>query len=155
MNHTGPSPAKDLTGARRAWMGTLARARPEALAALLPLPLPDHHDLRAPETGTMMVQGRIGGSGAPFSLGEVTVTRATLHLADGTTGHALVQGRDRTHARHAALVDALMQTDAAERIRETVLTPLTEAEAARRQGRAAKAAATRVEFFTLVRGDDK
>lgn len=149
------SPDTNLTETRRSWMGLLARARPEALAALMPAPLPLHRDLRAPEIGTMMVRGRIGGAGAPFSLGEITVTRATLHLEDGSTGHALVQGRDRAHARRAALVDALMQTDAAARIRETILTPLTEAEVARRQGRAAKAAATRVEFFTLVRGEGK
>ncbi len=140
---------------RQAWMGLLARARPAALAALMPAPLPDHQDLRAPETGTMMVQGRTGGSGAPFSLGEVTVTRAALQLPDGTAGHALVQGRDRAHARRAALIDALMQTAAAGAVRETVLAPLAETETARRAGRAAKAAATRVEFFTLVRGEDK
>ena len=100
-------------------------------------------------------EGRIGGSGAPFSLGEVTVTRAALRLTDGTTGHALVQGRDRAHARRAALIDALMQTALAPQIRTRVLDPLLQAETTRRTTRAAKAAATKVEFFTLVRGEDK
>ena len=143
------------TAERQAWMGLLARSGPDMLAALLPAPLPEHQDLRAPETGTMMVEGRTGGSGAPFSLGEVTVTRAALRLTDGTTGHALVQGRDRAHARRAALVDALMQTALAPQIRIRVLDPLLQVEITRRTTRAAKAAATKVEFFTLVRGEDK
>ncbi|NPD14100.1 phosphonate C-P lyase system protein PhnG [Xinfangfangia sp. D13-10-4-6] len=152
---TETSPPGFTTDERRTWMGLLARSRPDSLANLLPEPLPEHQDLRAPEVGTMMVQGRTDASGAPFSLGEITVTRATLHLPCGTTGHALVQGRDRAHARRAALIDALMQTPEASRIRERILTPLTKAETDRRQARAAKAAATRVEFFTLVRGEDK
>jgi alpha-D-ribose 1-methylphosphonate 5-triphosphate synthase subunit PhnG len=74
--------------------------------------------------------------------------------AEAAVGHAHVQGRDRAHARRAALVDALMQTQQAEAVRAAVLTPLAEAEAARRATRAAKAAATKVEFFTMVRGED-
>ncbi len=136
-------------------MGILARARPELLAGLFPAPHPEHHDLRAPEIGTMMVEGRTGGSGAPFSLGEITVTRAALQLADGHIGHAVIRGRDRAHARRAALIDALLQSGAASQIRETVLAPLVAAETALREARASKAAATRVEFFTMVRGDDK
>ena len=141
---TSPDPA------RRTRMGLLATAPPERLAALLP-ELPAHEILRAPETGTMMVQGRVGGTGAPFNLGEVTVTRASVRLAGGAVGHAMVQGRDQAHATRAALVDALAQTgDGA----EAILAPLrTEAEA-RAQARAARAAATRVEFFTLLRGED-
>ncbi|WP_225027758.1 phosphonate C-P lyase system protein PhnG [Xinfangfangia pollutisoli] len=140
---------------RRAWMGLLARARPERLAALLPAPLPAHADLRAPEIGAVMVRGRVSASGAPFNLGEMTVTRCALRLTDcGTVGHAYVQGRDRDHARRAALVDALMQTGRAAALRAQVLDPLAAEEAAARGLRAAKAAATRVEFFTLVRGED-
>lgn len=134
-------------------MSLLARAPADRLAALVP-DLPDHALLRAPEIGSVMVQGRIAGTGAPFNLGEMTVTRCSLRLTDGTVGHAYVQGRDRTHALRAAAVDALMQTDAAPALRPALDTLATE-EATRRTTRAAKAAATKVDFFTMVRGEDK
>ena len=101
-----------------------------------------------------MVRGRAGGTGAPFNIGEMTVTRCALRLEDGTVGHAYVQGRDKAHAERAALVDALMQTKAAPRIEASVLRPLADEAGAARTARAARAAATRVEFFTMVRGED-
>lgn len=143
------------TNPRRDLMGLLARARPDALAALCAaLPEPTFTWLRPPETGLVMVQGRVGGEGGPFNLGEMTVTRCVLRLDRGTVGHASVQGRDKAHARRAAWVDALWQEDPAG-IEAAILAPLSAAETARRTMRAAKAAATRVEFFTLVRGEDK
>ncbi|MGY6635138.1 MAG: phosphonate C-P lyase system protein PhnG [Alkalilacustris sp.] len=141
--------------ARQAWMGLVARASASELAALRGEldPVPAFQWLRPPETGTVMVRGRAGATGAPFNLGEMTVTRASLRLACGAVGHAWVQGRDRTKAEAAALVDALMQTDAAARVRARVLEPLATTEAAARATRAGKAAATQVEFFTMMRGD--
>lgn len=139
---------------RKTWMGLLARADAARLAQLLP-DLPDHAMLRPPEIGAVMVQGRAGGTGAPFNLGEMTVTRCALRLASGAVGHAHVQGRDKAHATRAAVVDALMQTDQASAMRLQVLVPLQTEETARRSNRAAKAAATKVEFFTLVRGEDQ
>lgn len=142
------------TADRRAWMGLLARAEPARLAALLGADLPEHVVLRAPEIGAVMVRGRVGGAGDAFNLGEMTVTRCSLRLASGVVGHAYVQGRDRDHARQAALVDALMQTGRAAEIEARVLAPLAAEETARRSARAARAAATKVEFFTMVRGED-
>ncbi len=142
------------TAARQGWMGLLARAKPERLAALFP-DLPSHALLRPPEVGAVMVQGRMGGSGQPFHLGEMTVTRCSLRLTEGAVGHAHVQGRDKAHATRAAALDALLQTDQAPALSAAVLAPLQAEEAARRSGRATKAAATRVEFFTLVRGEDQ
>ncbi|MEN9409801.1 MAG: phosphonate lyase system protein PhnG [Pseudomonadota bacterium] len=149
-----PIPDTDTT-ARRDWLSLLSRAPADRLAALFPDPLPDHALLRAPEIGSVMVRGRTGGTGAPFNLGEMTVTRCSLRLADGTVGHAYVQGRDRSHALRAATLDALMQTDAAPDLRRRCLDPLAQEETARRAARAAKAAATKVDFFTMVRGEDK
>lgn len=140
--------------ARKGWMATLAKAAPARLAALMP-DLPAHDVLRAPETGAVMVRGRAGGTGAAFNLGEMTVTRCSVRLGCGTVGHAWVQGRDKAHARRAALGDALMQTAEAARLQDDVLTPLTDEAVQARAARAAKAAATRVEFFTLVRGEDQ
>ena len=141
---------------RRDWMGLMARAPAEVLDRLwqgLGL-TPAYRWLRAPEVGGVMVQGRMGGTGAPFNLGEMTVTRCALALDDGAVGHAYVQGRDKRQAEQAALVDALMQGAAAARVRAAVLEPLAAEMQARAATRAAKAAATKVEFFTLVRGDD-
>lgn len=139
--------------ARKALLGLVARAPAARLAALLP-DLPPHDWLRAPEVGAVMVRGRTGATGAPFNLGEMTVTRCALRLADGTVGHGYVQGRDKAHATRAALIDALMQGDEAGRIEAEVLTPLRAEEQSRRLARAEKAAATKVEFFTMVRGED-
>lgn len=136
-------------------MGLLATAPTDQLRLHLSRlgPEPESTWLRPPETGTVMLRGRIGGTGAPFNLGEMTVTRCVLRLQDGTVGHAHVQGRDKSHARRAALVDALWQADP-QGIDAAILAPLRgEAEAVRR-ARAARAAATRVDFFTLVRGED-
>lgn len=141
---------------RQAWMGLCARAPVGRLVALLDTlgPRPGFAWLRRPEVGTVMLRGRMGATGGPFNLGEMTATRCALRLADGTVGHGWVQGRDRAGAEAAALVDALMQTAAAERVREGVLGPLAAEAEGQRRLRAEKAAATRVEFFTLVRGED-
>ncbi|KFE34227.1 phosphonate C-P lyase system protein PhnG [Thioclava atlantica] len=138
--------------ARRARMGLLARARPSRLAALYP-ELPAHEVLRAPECGAVMVRGRVGASGGPFNLGEMTVTRCSLRLPDGTVGHAYVQGRDKDHALRAAAIDAL--SEAGQGDVAPVFEALRAEEAERRRTRAEKAAATKVEFFTMVRGEDQ
>ncbi len=138
------------------WIGLLARSDPPALAALFgvvgDLPAPDW--LRAPETGSVMVQGRAGGTGAAFNLGEVTVTRCVLRHG-AVEGHAVVQGRDAGHATRAAWIDAMLQTDRADALRRDVIEPLAAAERARRDVRARKAEATRVAFETMARGEDR
>ncbi|MGR3527514.1 MAG: phosphonate C-P lyase system protein PhnG [Paracoccaceae bacterium] len=141
---------------RKDWMGLLARAPVDLLDRLWRgvNMAPAFRWLRAPEVGGVMVQGRAGGTGAPFNLGEMTVTRCALVLEDGAVGHAYVQGRDKRQAEQAALVDALMQGPEAGHLRAAVLEPLLAEVQARAGLRAAKAAATKVEFFTLVRGDD-
>lgn len=102
-----------------------------------------------------MVQGRFGGAGAAFNLGEMTVTRCSVRLADGAVGHAWVQGRDKGHAVRAAVVDALMQTGSAAEVADRILAPLAAEAQAERARRTQKAAETKVEFFTLVRGEDQ
>ena len=141
---------------RRAWMGLLAKAPEGRVAALLDAAQarPGFAWLRAPEIGSAMVRGRAGATGAPFNLGEITVTRCALTLEDGTVGHAYLRGRRKADAEAAALVDALMQGPAAHRLRRAVLAPLEREAAEAHARRAARAAATRVEFFTMMRGDD-
>lgn len=148
----------EITGAaaRKQWMGLLAKAPAQRLAELWDAAgfAPDHSFLRAPEQGAVMVRARAGGTGAPFNLGEITVTRCAAKLADGTVGHGYVQGRDKAKAITAALIDAMMQTDQAPSVRRAVLSPLSHEAQERADRRAAKAAATKVEFFTLARGED-
>lgn len=148
--------ALDINTERKAWMGLLAKAPAGRVGTLLDAAMdrPVFEWLRAPEIGSAMVRGRAGGTGAPFNLGEITVTRCALTLGDGAVGHAYIQGRRKADAEAAALVDALMQGPAAELIREAVLNPLETEQLAKKAARAAKAAATKVEFFTMARGED-
>jgi alpha-D-ribose 1-methylphosphonate 5-triphosphate synthase subunit PhnG len=145
------------TEARRARLSTLARAPAERLRALWAAHSPEppaHELLRAPEIGTVMVRGRAGAVGAPFNLGEMTVTRCSVRLASGAVGHGHVQGRDREAALAAALIDALAEDGQAEALEAAILAPLRDEDVARKAARAARAAATKVEFFTMVRGEN-
>jgi len=141
---------------RKAWMSLLAKAPEGRVAALLDAAMhrPAFTWLRAPEIGSIMVQGRAGGTGAPFNLGEMTVTRCALTLESGEVGHAYIQGRNKADAEAAALVDALLQGPTVEQLRSMVLEPLEAEQIAKKSQRAAKAAATKVEFFTMARGED-
>ncbi|ABQ37791.1 phosphonate C-P lyase system protein PhnG [Bradyrhizobium sp. BTAi1] len=118
------------------------------------LPLPPYQQLRAPENGLVMVRGRIGGDGAPFNLGEATVSRAAIRLHSGEVGFGYVLGRDGEKARLIALCDALIQSpDHASAIEVKVVAPLRAEMRAARDQAAAQAAATRVDFYTMVRGE--
>lgn len=140
---------------RREAMAVLARAPAEQLEIALRLrePAPAIAELRAPETGLVMVRGRMGGGGRPFNLGEATVTRATVRLGSGTVGFSNVLGRDRRHAWLAAVFDALYQDDP-DGVDKAVLEPVRATLEAADRRTAEETAATRVDFFTLVRGDD-
>ena len=138
---------------RREWMAVLAKAEAsEVSAAWERLEKPAYTLLRSPEPGLVLVRGRMGGLGDPFNLGEMTVTRSAVRLATGETGLSYVAGRNRKHAEIAAVLDAMLQSEAHHgQVRAEVIAPLEIAQAARRQLAARKAAATRVDFFTLVR----
>ncbi|AIO96759.1 phosphonate C-P lyase system protein PhnG [Burkholderia pseudomallei] len=143
-------------------------------------PAPAFDWLRTPEIGLAMVRGRIGGTGDPFNLGEASVTRAALRLrgdrtngtngttgADGmnganganrphgaTVGIAYVLGRDKRRAELVALADALLQTpERHERLRAALIEPFRARLAQARAARSGEIATTRVEFFTMVRGE--
>lgn len=140
LSHLAKAPADRL---KSLWVDYLAGAQ-----------APAYEVLRAPEIGTVMVRGRAGARGAAFNLGEMTVTRTAIRLQGGLVGHGHVQGRDKDAATLVALIDALAQAGAAAALDRAIIAPLAEAAAARRASRAAKAAATKVEFFTMVRGDN-
>lgn len=112
--------------------------------------------LRGPESGLIMVRGRIGGGGAPFNLGETTVSRATVRLATGEVGFSCILGRDLEKARLAAVFDGLLQRDAErERLEKILLRPVATRLEAEDQTTREETAATKVNFFTMVRGEDE
>jgi alpha-D-ribose 1-methylphosphonate 5-triphosphate synthase subunit PhnG len=115
---------------------------------------PVYRFLRKPETGTVMVRGRIGGTGSPFHLGEATVTRCTVQVNGGAAGTGYVMGRSARRAELVAVFDALLQDQGERpRLEESVLASLHRKIADRRSQSAARAAATRVNFFTMARGE--
>ncbi|MFC5325451.1 phosphonate C-P lyase system protein PhnG [Bradyrhizobium oligotrophicum] len=140
---------------RRGAMRVLSHVPAAEIGVLMAeLSLPPHQDLRAPESGLVMVRGRIGGDGAPFNLGEATVSRAAVRLQGGQVGFGYVLGRDGDKARLVALCDALLQSpDHAAVIETKVVAPLRAQMQADHDRSAAEAAATRVDFYTMVRGE--
>lgn len=140
--------------ARQHWMSVLARAGQELAAHEASLKAVDYQMIRAPESGMAMVRGRMGGTGGAFNLGEMTMTRCVIRLTDGRTGYSYIAGRDKRQAELAALADAHLQGDDSPLWLERLIEPLAERQHQRRMSRAAETAATEVEFFTLVRGED-
>lgn len=139
---------------RAAWMSALALADGETLERVWVEAgfAPTFDRLRGPEVGLVMTRGRAGG-GAAFNLGEATATRCSVRLDGGAEGHAYVLGRTPRKAEIAALCDALLQTDAAEQVQTRILAPLAAARAAAVAEARAEAEGTRVEFFTMTRGE--
>jgi alpha-D-ribose 1-methylphosphonate 5-triphosphate synthase subunit PhnG len=140
---------------RKAAMAVLAHCNAADIALCLDaIALLPHENLREPENGLVMVRGRVGGDGAAFNLGEATVSRAAVRLATGEVGFGYTLGRDRQKARLIALCDALVQSDEfAGAVESKVLAPLRAGLIATRNRKAAETAATRVDFYTLVRGE--
>jgi alpha-D-ribose 1-methylphosphonate 5-triphosphate synthase subunit PhnG len=142
-------------GRRKAAMTVLAHSSTVDIAEYLEeLELPAYESLRAPENGLVMLRGRVGGDGAAFNLGEATVSRAAVRLASGEVGFGYTLGRDREKAQMIALCDALVQSDEfADRVEAKVIAPLRVAMLERRFRKAAETAATKVDFYTMVRGE--
>ena len=140
---------------RKAVMAVLAHSATADIAGRLGMvALPDHEDLREPENGLVMVRGRVGGDGAPFNLGEATVSRAAVRLASGEVGFGYTLGRDGEKARLIALCDALVQSrDFGASVERDVIAPLREQLMIRRKQVAEETAATKVDFYTMVRGE--
>ncbi len=166
---------------RQRWMSILAKASVDELYAGMQQMggedlslLPPYRCLRPPEVGLAMVRGRAGGTGQMFNLGEITLARCVVQLTDELlhsgdrsdvpqpsmeiadepiTGFGYVAGRSLRHAELAAWCDALMQRpDWCDRVRQTILIPLQERYQQQREQDQHQTAATKVDFFTLLRG---
>ncbi len=140
---------------RKAVLDVLAAAPAAALARLWAdwAGKPDHSRLRGPETGLVMVRGRAGGGGAPFNLGEASVSRASVRIVTGEVGHGYCLGRDTDKAEAIAIIDALWQREP-QRVQAEIIEPLQEIAKQADRKKRQEAAATKVDFFTMVRGDN-
>ncbi|MDX1466359.1 MAG: phosphonate C-P lyase system protein PhnG [Halomonas sp.] len=151
-------PSRRTPAERQRVLALTPRERLEARWTALALAA-DYRCVRGPETGMAMVRGRMGGTGNAFNLGEMTLSRASVALDDavvdgGALGHGWVAGRDHRHAELIALVDACAtRADWAARIDAELIDPLAASLAEGREDASRTAAATRVDFFTLVRGE--
>ena len=140
---------------RRHWMSVLARAETGKLddAWSTFQDRPTFTWVRRPETGMTMVRGRAGGSGRPFNLGEMSITRCALRLDSDILGVAYVRGRDHRRCELAALFDAMMQDPRwHDDIAAKVIRPLSRSQTEARQEARRKTEATRVDFFTMATG---
>lgn len=118
-------------------------------------PLPTWTLVRGPECGLVMVRGRVGGQGAPFNAGEALVTRACVKM-DAGLGCGYVLGEEPRHAELIAVLDALWQKEEFARLLDAELVPdLVARLQARYEDDRSRSAATKVDFFTMVRGEDK
>jgi alpha-D-ribose 1-methylphosphonate 5-triphosphate synthase subunit PhnG len=141
--------------ARKSWLAVLARAEraqlEDAVAGLSPRPA--WRVVKPAESGLAMVRGRAGGTGQQFNFGEMSVARCVVQVEGGAVGVGYVAGRDKRKAELVAVLDALLQDGPfVEALERDVVAPLAERQAAARQQVLAKAAATKVDFFTMVRG---
>jgi alpha-D-ribose 1-methylphosphonate 5-triphosphate synthase subunit PhnG len=150
------SPASPEQERRRHWLSVLAKTSPDRIETLFAT-LPEHPQwtaIRPAEPGMVMVRGRVGGDGNRFNLGEITMTRSAVRLGNGVTGLGYVQGRSRRHAELTAVLDAMLRSpEMSGPVARDIIGPLAAEQAGNRETRARKAAATKVEFFTMVRGE--
>lgn len=141
---------------RQRWMAVLAKSsRQDLEKALRRLPHQPHYQfIRPPETGAIMVRARAGGSGLKFNLGEMTVSRCVVKLDNGHVGCGYIMGRDHHHAELVSVFDGLLQDQRHRpQVIESVITPLENKIMERKKRSAKDTAATKVDFFTMVRGE--
>ena len=146
---------------RQAWLAVLAKASLAELEAAWDAldGKPTFRRLRPSETGLVMLRGRIGGTGQPFNAGEMTMTRAAIQLLDaaGAVSHAgfgYVAGRSARRAELVALFDAMLQDPARhDVVSGAVVAPLAAQQHTAKAARSAKVMASKVDFFTMVRGE--
>ena len=146
------------TATRQRWMSVLAHSEPQdLLARMQSLQLaPEYELIRPPETGLVQLQARMGGTGNRFFAGDTTLTRAVVRLKSGTLGYSYLLGRNKQHAEQCAVIDALLQEQTHfQSLMETLIAPLEAERDALISARRAEINASRVDFFTLVRGDNE
>ncbi|MCU0227245.1 MAG: phosphonate C-P lyase system protein PhnG [Bryobacterales bacterium] len=111
--------------------------------------------LRAPEIVLVMVSARAGGDGQTFHVGEAPAVRCVVELGIAPVlGYACVVGRSIRKAVLIALLDArLQQLVASGQDCQPVLAPMRLRQRKQDEAVVAEAASTKVDFFTMVRGE--
>ncbi|MCE2596641.1 phosphonate C-P lyase system protein PhnG [Motilimonas cestriensis] len=157
MSVSTPTETTNIS-ARQHWLAVIANAPYEQLLQhwqQLELD-PPCEVIRQPEIGLARIQGRIGGAGERFNFADTTITRAAVRLEDGTTGYGYLQGRHKRHALLGAIADALLQQPEYNlRLQAGLIQPLAEFIQRQQRQTSDQAAATKVDFFTVVRGEDE
>ena len=116
--------------------------------------VPEYILLKQPEVGLAMIQARACGNGASFNFGEIPLTRCAISL-DGHIGYGYVSGRKKRHAVMMAIFDALLQNPKRHKaLQENVLTPIAQLLADKKEQKVKETSSTKVDFFTMVRGED-
>lgn len=116
--------------------------------------LPALTHVRPAEVGMVMLRGRIGGTGNPFNVGEASVVRCAVRLGNGPLGLSYALGRDKTRAELAAVFDALLQDPLHhDTLQRDLVQPIAREQARKRTQMQSDVAQSKVEFFTLVRGE--
>ncbi|MFC0178603.1 phosphonate C-P lyase system protein PhnG [Thorsellia kenyensis] len=143
---------------RQILMGLLAKSPFEVIDNLwTTLNLTPNYELfRAPEIGLVQLQGKMGGTGNRFYVGDATITRAVVLIENKYYGYSYIMGRDKKKAQLCALIDGLMQINEYQiTIEEKLLLPLLKLLETQKNEKNKATEATRVDFFTLVRGEDE
>jgi phosphonate C-P lyase system protein PhnG len=160
MDSNVPMPGGMPDTQRQRWMRAFALADADSLHRKLAAvtSCPPYTFLRKPEAGMVMLEGRAGNTGLRFNLGEMLVTRCAVRMATtggDVSGHAFVAGNRAAHAEAAAVLDALMQQpEYADALEKELVEPLLSAWERKCRETAEETAKTRVDFFTMVRGED-
>ena len=142
---------------RKAWLSLMATCDKKRILSLWQNSQinVDFGLIRDAEVGAVMVKARQGSTGDAFHFSEMSLTRCSVRLVSGEIGHGYHQGRSKQAAKIVALCDALAQTEAYSEIEKKIFNPLNEARQKRQETLRKRAATTKVDFFTLVRGEDK
>ncbi|MDE8602158.1 phosphonate C-P lyase system protein PhnG [Marinomonas sp. RSW2] len=150
-------PMSDTQKTRQHWMSVMAKSNSDSLIKLsnVYMDQQDFENIRPAEVGLTQIRGRMGGTGSQFNVGDMTITRCVVQSAKGHYGHSYIAGRDKNHALRAAQLDAMLQDPTHQHsLMENIIQPLAHTLATQQAQKANNVAQTKVNFFTLVRGED-
>ncbi|WP_423839661.1 phosphonate C-P lyase system protein PhnG [Vibrio mytili] len=142
---------------RSSWMSILAQSQQSELERLWSETKIEqsYQFVRQPEIGLAQVRARMGGTGREFNMGDATITRAVIKLDSGEMGFSYLRGRNKAQAELSAVIDALLQTQVHhELLMRKVIEPLAALKQEQQHQRAKEIATSKVDFFTMVRGED-
>jgi alpha-D-ribose 1-methylphosphonate 5-triphosphate synthase subunit PhnG len=108
--------------------------------------------LLGPEIGSIMIQGRAGGTGDKFNLGEATLTKCIVKFQE-KTGYSYHLGRNLIKSEYGAILDALMQIESYHSKLLIYVKEFQEQIQKEKIKIIADSSESKVDFFTMVRGD--